>query len=571
MADPWRVAGYAEVRELGRGAGGTVVQATDDHSGETVAIKYLAAELPADDGFRRALRSEALVLAEIDSPQIVRVLDYIECLRHTAVVREFVPGGSVLGTLVAHGPTDPKAALAILKSSLHGLVAAHRAGLAHHDLKPKNVLITLTGDCKLVDFGIGPRAHGVVGTLAYRPPGYWSTGLAGPRGDIYAATAIFVECLTMRPPVADNDRTALLPGPLQDLARSGLSMDPAVHPPDAAAFLTRLERAAERAYGRDWEEPGRRDLARRAAPLAERSSRHLAAASIGTSTPPEASRGSTAELLGAAALLVVAIGIATAAPMPGVPDRGALPGAGRPPVAAPPSHPPREVAPPGGVGPPWTIVPGELGAPRELGVLPVVLAAPIETTVVLDRRGAPLSRRVTPAPVVLIAPIAPAATLARAAPAPLLGVRSSRSGLAVEATPAAVLSVPPVVPPVRVSLPTGSGSLELRAEVGPGVAVRVGPKPAPAVRKAPAARGSQRTGSEVGAKNGGGAISGIVRALSGRRGGGSDDSDRQRQSGDSKRQSGDNKRQSSDNKHGGDNDHHGGLLGRVLGSSRGGK
>ena len=376
MAADWQVPGFTEVRELGRGAGGMVVQATDG-SGTAVAIKYLSADLMADEAFRVAFRAEARLLAEIGTPHIARLFEYVESPRGAAIVMELVPGASLRSTLVEHGPTEPESALSVLKGSLLGLDAAHRAGVVHRDYKPENVLITAEGDSKLVDFGVAARAGGAgdgAGTPAYMPPEQWAGGVASPQGDIYAATATFIECLTGRPPYLASDLGTLrdlhehapipedsLPEPVRDLARRGLAKDPSARPSDAATFLVELEHAAVAGYGEDWEERGRDGLARRAVlllALLAGAGGVLAGTAIASSTLKGGSRRRPAMFAAAAALVIigaiVAAGLSLRHEEPS-PDVAAVVVRPPDPVVAPPTP---VVVPPGVPPPPVVPVPG---------------------------------------------------------------------------------------------------------------------------------------------------------------------------------------------------------------------
>jgi eukaryotic-like serine/threonine-protein kinase len=192
-------AGYAEVRELGSGATGQVVEAEAAGSGRLVAIKYLSETLLADAVFRARFRAEAQLLMELDVAHIVRLFEYVEEPAGAAIVMEHVDGCSLRAMLHSQGPAEPEAALTVLKGSLLGLAAAHARGVVHRDYKPENVLIDKTGVSKLVDFGIAARAGDdapASGTPLYMAPEQWAGGPASLASDVYAATATFYECLT---------------------------------------------------------------------------------------------------------------------------------------------------------------------------------------------------------------------------------------------------------------------------------------------------------------------------------------------------------------------------------------
>ncbi|MFI1367133.1 serine/threonine-protein kinase [Streptomyces griseochromogenes] len=275
-SDEWAVSGYEPVRALGEGAGGRVVLARHTATGVPVAIKYLSRRLRGDREFLARFRAEARLLGELRHPCVVRLYEYVEARAGAAIVMEAVDGVSLRQLLRRHGATGPEAALVLLKGSLLGLGAAHAAGVVHRDYKPENVLVRADGTSALADFGIAVRAGReteAAGTPAYMAPEQWQGEPAGPAGDVYAAAAVFHECLTGRRPFTGDDVTALrlqhlrapvplddVPAPVRGLLRRGLAKDPADRP-GIEDFLADLERSAAEGYGADWEERGRRRLA----------------------------------------------------------------------------------------------------------------------------------------------------------------------------------------------------------------------------------------------------------------------------------------------------------------------
>jgi len=279
----WAVRGYTEGRELGRGASGRVVEATSEATGQRVAIKYLSASLVGDPEYMARFREEARLLTELEVPQVVRLLAYVEKPgAGAAIVMELVDGVSLHELISGQGATGPESALAVLKGSLLGLAAAHSLGIVHRDYKPENVLVDATGASKLADFGVAVRTGRRVpaaGTPLYMAPEQWAGGPASPATDIYAATAVFYECLTGRTPFSgrlrqlrrQHERAAVpsadVDEPLRPLVERGMAKDPATRPVNAATFVAELEATATAAYGPDWERRGRGQLAARAAAL----------------------------------------------------------------------------------------------------------------------------------------------------------------------------------------------------------------------------------------------------------------------------------------------------------------
>ncbi|MBC6457632.1 serine/threonine-protein kinase [Actinomadura sp. HBU206391] len=274
------------MRELGEGSAGRVMLAVHSETDTPVAIKYLSARLYNDTEFTERFRDEARLLSEIDDPNLVRFFEYVETRYGAAIVMELINGISLADLIKAEGETGPEAALLVLKGSLLGLNAAHLAGVVHRDFKPGNVLVRGDGVSKLADFGIAVRAGENVpaaGTPAYMAPEQWRGVPVSPATDVYAATAVFYECLTGErpfpaktlPQLAVAHRNAPIPvdhvpQPLRDLVLQGMAKDPADRPASAAEFLGRLEAIALAEYGTEWEEEGRNRLAERAAILALR-------------------------------------------------------------------------------------------------------------------------------------------------------------------------------------------------------------------------------------------------------------------------------------------------------------
>jgi eukaryotic-like serine/threonine-protein kinase len=279
----WTVPGYVESRELGSGASGRVVLAVHAATGVRVAVKYLGERLRADSGFLSEFQAEARLLGGLDSPYVTGLYEYVEAPRGAAIVMELVDGVPLRALLAREEAIGPEAALVLLKGSLLGLAAAHRAGVVHRDYKPENVLIGADGSSKLVDFGIAARhgaTPGVAGTPAYMAPEQWNGEPASPAADVYAATATFFECLTGRRPFPGENIAELAiqhvtapvpeeaaPEPVRPLIRRGLAKTPGERPENAAAFVAELEEIAAAAYGEDWEERGQRRLAALAALL----------------------------------------------------------------------------------------------------------------------------------------------------------------------------------------------------------------------------------------------------------------------------------------------------------------
>jgi len=285
----WKVPGFERISTVGSGPTGVVISARDLASDTVVAVKYLTEEVYGEPGFADRFREQALALAGLECPNIAQMYGYVEGPETAAVVTELVGGGS-LRRLLNTGPLDLVSALYVLKGTLLGLVAASRRGIVHGDVKPENILIDNACVIKVVDFGIAAR-HGrkslVTGDPRYLAPERWAGQPPAAKSDVYAASAILLECLTGKTPTAADgghvgqarlasvdDVAAMLPLGLPDRVRlllvRGLTVPELNRTSDPDVMLDRLELAAIAAFGPNWEETGKAKLAPRMVSLLTR-------------------------------------------------------------------------------------------------------------------------------------------------------------------------------------------------------------------------------------------------------------------------------------------------------------
>jgi hypothetical protein len=246
----------------------------DEATRTQVAIRYLSDRFRSDAPFINRLRIEAEALARLEDDNLVDFYAYVEEPGGAAIVTELVDGVSLRRVLATQGPTGPLAALTVFGGSLLALAAAHGAGLVHRAYKPENVLIRRDGLAKVSDLGLLVETGGAIDAAGYLAPELWGGSLPSVGSDLYAATAVFFECLTGRPPYAARKPMDLarahqstpipveaVPGPLQALIARGLAKSPADRPGSAADLLAELDDAAIAAYGSSWESQGRDRLA----------------------------------------------------------------------------------------------------------------------------------------------------------------------------------------------------------------------------------------------------------------------------------------------------------------------
>ncbi len=181
---------YRLVRRVGEGGAGVVYQAADTLLGRTVAVKALHDRSAVD-----LLRREGRSLARLNHPNVVSVHDLVEDRGRSYLILEYVDGCHLDQWLAGHGPLRLEQALETFRCVARAVQQAHQLGMLHCDIKPANVLVSVTGEVKLTDFTL---AHLL--TDSFRGPAGGSAGYAAPeqmadlavdqRTDVYALGAL---------------------------------------------------------------------------------------------------------------------------------------------------------------------------------------------------------------------------------------------------------------------------------------------------------------------------------------------------------------------------------------------
>jgi mitogen-activated protein kinase kinase kinase len=149
---------------IGRGTYGRVYLALNATTGEMIAVKQVETPQTASDkndsrqiSVVQALKMESETLKDLDHPNIVQYLGFEETPSNLSIFLEYVPGGSVGSCLLKHGKFDEDVTKSFTGQILDGLEYLHSKGILHRDLKADNILVEMSGVCKISDFGISKR------------------------------------------------------------------------------------------------------------------------------------------------------------------------------------------------------------------------------------------------------------------------------------------------------------------------------------------------------------------------------------------------------------------------------
>jgi serine/threonine-protein kinase len=260
---------YALGEMIGTGGMADVFIGDDTRLNRKVAIKVLRRDLARDPSFVARFRKEALAAGGLNHSGIVSVYDSGEENNSPYIVMELITGES-LRQLLQKGLIPQARALEIVEGILQALEYSHKEGIVHRDIKPGNIMITDSGDIKVMDFGIAratddigatmTNTWNVVGTAQYLSPEQATGEMADGRSDLYSLGCLMYELLTGRPPFTGDTPVSIayqhvsspitpasqvksgLSNDIDRMLEVVLSKDPNNRYQDATAMLADLQR-----------------------------------------------------------------------------------------------------------------------------------------------------------------------------------------------------------------------------------------------------------------------------------------------------------------------------------------
>lgn len=211
--------------ELGVGGYGAVYRAHDSSVDRDVAIKVILPQYADQEDFKQRFESEARLVAQLESRQIVPLYSYWQDEQGAFLVMRYIRGGSLRHIMFKQGALSLAQTIRVVSDIAEALSVAHEHDVVHRDLKPENILIDERGNAYLTDFGIAKRtseadnitdADAIIGTWAYLSPEQIQSTDVSPQTDIYAFGILLYEILAGKHPFQGISATAMIMKHLQE-------------------------------------------------------------------------------------------------------------------------------------------------------------------------------------------------------------------------------------------------------------------------------------------------------------------------------------------------------------------
>ena len=214
------VSHYRIISHIGAGGMGTVYLAEDTNLKRRVALKFLTPDAAASPEAAARLLREARAASALDHPHIATIYEIGDHAGQPFIAMAHYEG-ETLAARLAHGPLPIAEVVRIVTQVADALDAAHAAGIVHRDLKPSNLILTTTGQVKVLDFGIAKmeigetvtqltHAGNTVGTAAYMSPEQAGGEAVDARSDLWSLGVVAYEMLAGRPPFKGTNALGII-------------------------------------------------------------------------------------------------------------------------------------------------------------------------------------------------------------------------------------------------------------------------------------------------------------------------------------------------------------------------
>ncbi len=223
---------YKILKEIGKGGMARIYTAMQPLLNRIVVIKEMSKGLMSEAHSR--FKREAIICANLHHKNVIEIYDYFKDGSANYLVMEYIEGMSLAEIIEKEAPLHPQLAAAIAHEVCQALQCAHREGIIHRDIKPKNILISKEGAVKLSDFGVARDLDApdltttgmIIGTPFYMSPEQASGGKTTFQSDLYSLGIVMYEMVTGKKPFTGENSQGIITKICRGKFKSPLWLDP---------------------------------------------------------------------------------------------------------------------------------------------------------------------------------------------------------------------------------------------------------------------------------------------------------------------------------------------------------
>jgi serine/threonine protein kinase len=246
---------YEVERLLGRGGLGSVYLAYDPVIGRQLAIKVIPLSA-GDSGLAQRILREAQVLGRLLHPNIVAIYDVGQLEDFAYIVMQYVDGKTLQQLIAPQNLITRATFREVLSSVSEALDYAHRVGVVHRDIKPSNIMVSNSGDVKVMDFGIAHVMHSdrvtdrgfVVGSIGFISPEQINGKDPAPASDQFSLAVVSYLTMTGKHPFEADTAAATVVRILHEKPEDPRQFNPTLSSEVAGVFYKALSKLPEGRY-----------------------------------------------------------------------------------------------------------------------------------------------------------------------------------------------------------------------------------------------------------------------------------------------------------------------------------
>jgi len=247
---------YEVIEELGSGGMGRVYKVYDKKVKEIIALKLIKPEIAIKEKTTERFSNELRLARKISHRNVCRMFDLSEEEGISYITMEYVSGEDLKSMIRMMGQLSAGQAVFLGKQICEGLTEAHRLGVVHRDLKPKNIMLDKEGNAKIMDFGIAcsldvggiTESEVMIGTAEYMSPEQVEGKEVDHRSDIYSFGITLYEMVTGKVPFEGDRALAVALKQKTEIPRDPMELNTQIPEALSLLILKCMEKDKEKRY-----------------------------------------------------------------------------------------------------------------------------------------------------------------------------------------------------------------------------------------------------------------------------------------------------------------------------------